>query len=159
RRDVNLPAGEAVIDVGGRAVLPGLVDGHGHLIHQARLRLSLDVAGLASEDAVAAHVQAAAARTPPRERITGRGWGQNRWTGPRFPTRVSLDRAAEHHPVALVRVDGHATWVNSAALQAAGITDATPDPAGGRLPRSADGHPTGLLVDTAQRLLEPVVPR
>jgi predicted amidohydrolase YtcJ len=159
RGDVNLPAGEPVIDVGGRAVLPGLVDGHGHLIYQARLRLALDVAGLPSEDAVAARVEAAAARTPHGEWITGRGWDQNRWTVPVFPARASLDRAAPRHPVALVRVDGHVTWVNSAALQAAGITGVTPDPAGGRLPRNADGSPTGLLVDTAQRLLEPVIPR
>ena len=159
RADVNLPAGETVIDLGGRAVLPGLVDGHGHLIHLARLRLRLDVAGAVSETAVADRVRALAATTPPGEWILGRGWDQNRWPGAPFPTGASLDAAAPHHPVALVRVDGHATWVNTLALRAAGIDATTPDPEGGRVTRAADGRPAGLLVDTAQRLLQPVLPR
>ena len=66
RRDVNVPAGEAEIDLGGRAVLPGLVDAHGHLMYLARLRLTLDVAGLASEAACAGHVAAACRVRPPR---------------------------------------------------------------------------------------------
>ena len=100
-------------------MLPGLVDAHGHLMYLARLRLALDVAGLASEAACAERV-AARARAPPRRASgsPGRGWDQNRWPGARFPTRASLDRAAPDHPVTLVRVDGHAIWANSAALRA-----------------------------------------
>src|SRR5262245_31452578 len=119
RGDVNVSAGEPEIDLGGRAVLPGLVDAHGHLMHLARLRLTLDVAGLPSEDACAQQVRARAAGLRPGEWIAGRGWDQNRWPGGRFPTRASLDRAAPHHPVALVRIDGHAIWANSAALRTA----------------------------------------
>src|SRR5262249_52411132 len=121
RRDVNATAGEPEIDLGGRAVLPGLVDAHGHLMHLARLRLALDLAGRPSEAVCAARVAARVAKTPPGQWIAGRGWDQNRWPGARFPTRASLDRAARHHPVALVRIDGHAIWANSAALRAAGI--------------------------------------
>ena len=131
RRDVNVPAGESEIDLGGRAVLPGLVDAHGHLMYLARLRLALDVAGLASEAACAGRVAARAASARPGEWIAGRGWDQNRWPGARFPTRASLDRAAPEHPVALVRVDGHALWVSSTALRIAGIGRHTPDPPGG----------------------------
>jgi len=159
RRDVNVPAGEAEIDLGGRAVLPGLVDAHGHLMYLARLRLTLDVAGLASEAACAEHVAARVASARPGEWIAGRGWDQNRWPGARFPTRASLDRAAPEHPVTLVRVDGHALWVSSTALRIAGIGRHTPDPPGGRLERDPSGEPTGVLVDTAQDLIRRVEPR
>jgi predicted amidohydrolase YtcJ len=159
RDDVNLPAGEAVVDLGGRAVLPGLVDGHGHLIHLARLRLRLDVGAATSEEHAAGLVRAASATRAAGEWVLGRGWDQNRWPEARFPSRASLDRASPRHPVALVRIDGHAIWANALALQAAGIDAATRDPEGGRVVKGADGQPTGLLVDTAQRLLEPVLPR
>src|SRR6185436_11591148 len=149
RRDLNAPVGEPEIDLGGRAVLPGLVDAHGHLMYLARLRLTLDVAGLASEADCAERVAARASTAPAGEWIAGRGWDQNRWPGARFPTRASLDRAAPGHPVALVRVDGHAIWANSAALRLAGIDRRTPDPPGGRLERDAAGEPIGILVDTA----------
>ena len=159
RADVNVPAGEREIDLGGRAVLPGLVDAHGHLMYLARHRLTLDVTGLPSEAACAEHAAGRAASTRAGEWITGRGWDQNRWPGERFPTRASLDRAVPRHPVALVRVDGHATWVNTAALRAAGIDRHTPDPPGGRLERDTKGEPTGILIDTAQELVRRVEPR
>ena len=159
RADVNPAAGEESLDLGGRCVLPGLVDAHGHLMHLARARLSLDARGLASEDEVARRVGERAAARPRGEWISGRHWDQNLWPGRRFPGKASLDRAAPEHPVALVRIDGHATWANSAALAAAGIDRATPDPPGGIVARDALGEPTGLLVDTAQRLLQRVEPR
>ena len=158
RGDVNVPAGEATLDLGGRAVLPGLVDAHAHLMYLARGRLTLDAAGVGSEEEIAQLVAERAARTPRGEWIGGRGWDQNLWPDRRFPSRDSLDRAAPAHPVALVRVDGHATWANSAALHAAGIDRATQDPAGGRVVKDARGEPTGLLIDTAQRLLQRAEP-
>ncbi|HEY7139681.1 MAG TPA: amidohydrolase [Methylomirabilota bacterium] len=159
RQDVNAPAGEPEIDLGGRAVLPGLVDAHGHLMYLARLRLTLDVAGLASETACAERVAVRATSVRAGEWISGRGWDQNRWPGARLPTRASLDRAAPEHPVALVRVDGHAIWASSAALRLGGIDRHTPDPDGGRLERDPSGEPTGILVDTAQELVRRVEPR
>jgi predicted amidohydrolase YtcJ len=159
RSDVNPAPGEEVVDLGGRAVLPGLVDAHGPLMHLARARLSLDARGLASEAEIARRVGERAAARPRGEWITGRHWDQNLWPGRAFPGKASLDRVAPDHPVALVRVDGHATWANSAALAAAGIDRATPDPPGGLVARDAHGEPTGLLIDTAQRLLQAVEPR
>ena len=159
RQEVNASAGEPEIDLDGRAVLPGLVDAHGHLMHLARLRVTLDVAGLPSEAACAERVALRAAGTPTGAWIPGRGWDQNRWPGAQFPTRASLDLAAPGHPVALVRIDGHAIWANSAALRAAGIDRHTADPPGGRLERDASGEPTGILVDTAQDLVRRVEPR
>ena len=158
RADVNPPAGEPVLVLGGRAVLPGLTDAHAHLMHLARARLAVDAGGALSEEDAAARVGAAAARLAPGEWIAGRGWDQNRWPGARFPTRVSLDRVAPRHPAALTRVDGHALWANSAALAAGGVDRRTPDPPGGLVARGPDGEPSGLLVDTAMRLVQAVQP-
>jgi predicted amidohydrolase YtcJ len=158
RGDVNPAAREPTLDLGGRAVLPGLVDGHGHLMLLARARLELDLTTADSEEEVARMVAAAAAPLRPGEWIGGRGWDQTRWPGQRFPTRASLDRAAPGHPVALVRVDGHATWASGAALARADITRHTTDPAGGRVVKDERGEPTGLLIDLAQDLIRSLVP-
>ncbi len=159
RIDVNAAQGEDIVDLGGRAAVPGLVDAHGHLMHLARVRLTLDLRGADSEEAAARRGGESAARVPRGEWISGRNWDQNLWPGARFPSRATLDRVAPDHPVALVRIDGHATWANSAALRAAGIERATRDPDGGLIARDGRGEPTGLLLDTAQRLLHGVEPR
>ena len=158
RGDVNPAAGERVLDLGGRAVLPGLVDGHGHLMLLARSRLELDLSSAESEEEIAGMVREASALRRPGEWIAGRGWDQTRWPGQRFPSRASLDRAAPRYPVALVRVDGHATWASGAALARAGITRATRDPEGGLVVKDECGEPTGLLVDLAQDLIRSLVP-
>ena len=145
RDEVNVSGAEEVVDLGGRTVVPGLVDAHGHLMHLARARLTLDAGGASSEAEVAERVAARAAKTPRGEWLGGRGWDQNRWPGRQWPTRASLDRAASHHPVALTRIDGHATWANSAALAAAGIDRTTREPTGGRILKDERGDPTGVL--------------
>lgn len=159
RGDASVSAREETIDLAGRAVLPGLVDGHAHLMHLARLRLTLNAAGRRSEEEIAGLVEARAVTARPGDWLGGRGWDQTLWPGARFPTKASLDRVAPRNPVALTRIDGHATWANSAALQAAGITRDTRDPVGGRIARGEDGEPTGLLIDTAQELLRRAEPR
>src|SRR5262245_55085118 len=159
RGDVNVSAAEEVVDLAGCAVVPGLVDAHGHLMHLARGRLTPDAGGARPEAEVAGRVAARAAKPPPGEWLGGRGWDQNRWLEREWPTRASLDRAAPHHPVALTRIDGHATWANSAALAAAGIDRATQEPAGGRILKDTRGEPTGVLIDTAQHLIQRAEPR
>jgi len=158
RGDVNPAAGEPTLDLGGRAVLPGLVDGHGHLMLLARARLELDLAGARSEDEIARMVAAAAARRPAGEWITGRGWDQTRWPGQAYPSRAALDRAAPGHPVALIRVDGHATWASGLALTRAGITRHSTDPPGGLIAKDGRGEPTGILIDLAQDIIRGLVP-
>jgi predicted amidohydrolase YtcJ len=158
RAEANLPDAEETIDLQGRAVLPGLVDGHAHLMGLARARMTLSAAGALSEEEVAQRVAAAAARARPGEWILGRGWDQTRWSSRRFPTRATLDRAAPANPVALTRVDGHATWASSLALREAGINAETPDPTGGLIVKDERGEPTGLLIDTAQRLVQRAQP-
>ena len=158
RGDVNPAAGEPTLDLGGRAVLPGLVDGHGHLMLLARARLELDLTAARSEDEIARMVAAAGARRPAGEWITGRGWDQTRWPGQAYPSRASLDRAAPGHPVALIRVDGHATWASGEALTRAGITRHSTDPPGGLIAKDAQGEPTGIVIDLAQDIIRGLVP-
>ncbi len=146
-----------VVDLAGKTATPGLVDGHCHLYGLGSSMESVGLKGLASEQVAAETVAAAAKGRPTGEWILGRGWDQNPWGGA-FPTRASLDAVLGDRPAALRRVDGHAVWVNTAALKKAGITRATPDPAGGKIIRDAGGEPTGVLVDLAMDLIDKHVP-
>jgi predicted amidohydrolase YtcJ len=146
--------GAAVVALGGRPVFAGWTDAHGHLSGLGR---SLDVAnlrGAPSAAEAARRIADAAARLAPGTWAEGRGWDQNLWPGAAFPDARDLDAVLPDRPAMARRVDGHAVWVNSAALKAAGITAATTDPAGGRILRRADGSPSGVLVDNAAGLID-----
>ena len=136
---INPPAGESIVDLDGRAVLPGLVDGHAHLMMLARSRLSLDLSHAQSEDEIARLVGAARGPRAGGRVADGARLGSDALARTRaFPRSASLDRVAPRHPVALTRVDGHATWANSAALaRPPASTRHGGDPAGGRIPRGA----------------------
>ncbi|MFY3745293.1 amidohydrolase [Anaeromyxobacter sp. Red801] len=147
------------LDLGRGSAVPGLVDAHGHVLGLARARREVRCEGAGSAEACAARVAERALATPPGRWIRGRGWDQNRWPGGAFPEAGPLSRAAPGHPVVLFRVDGHACWVNAAALAAAGIGPSTADPPGGRIVRDAAGLPTGVLVDAAMDLVTARLPR
>jgi len=139
------------VEVG--SAVPGLVDAHGHVFGLGRAGLEVSCADAPSAEACAARAAARARAAPPGAWIRGRGWDQNRWSGAAFPTRAALSRAVPDRPAVLVRVDGHAAWVNDAALAAAGVGRDTPDPPGGRILRAGDGEPSGVLVDGAMDLV------
>jgi predicted amidohydrolase YtcJ len=136
------------VDLGGAVVIPGLVDAHLHLRGIGRADRQLKLVGTESAAAVAELVQGATDR-PAGTWIRGRGWDQNDWAEQAFPTAAVLDAVAPEHPVWLTRVDGHAVWVNSKAMQLAGVTAETADPEGGQVVRGPDGAPTGVFVDAA----------
>jgi len=153
------------VDGGGRTLLPGLIDAHGHVIESpggsvglGLLLLQLDVSGTQSLAEVQERLKLYAAQNPGTGWIVGRGWNQEAWPNKAFPTAADLDAVVADRPVWLVRVDGHAAVGNSAALRAAGITSQTAVPAGGRIETDANGRPTGLLVDNAIRLVADVLP-
>ncbi len=146
------------IDLRGRAVIPGLTDAHAHFLGFAKLATRLDLAGTASLDEILGKVSAKLAAARTGDWILGRGWDQNDWPEPRYPERATLDRIAPDNPVYLVRVCGHAAYVNSAALRLAGISRNTPDPAGGKILRDARGEPTGILLDNALNLVSQSIP-
>ncbi|MFL5399550.1 MAG: amidohydrolase [Myxococcales bacterium] len=152
-RDVRL------VDVGPGCAVPGLADAHGHVALYGRTRSEVDCAGAASEAECAARAAKAAAKAPPGTWVRGGGWSHDLWREQRLPSAASLSAAVPDHPVALARSDVHALWVNDAALRAAGIDARTRDPDGGRIERSADGAPTGILVDNAMRFVFRAMPR
>ena len=147
-----------ILDAKGATIVPGLIDSHGHLEGLGSSLEILDLRGVTSGAEIAAKVKAAAAKAAPGEWIVGRGWDQNLWVTKQFPTTDALTQAAPKNPVALTRIDGHATWANRAALDAADINQNTKDPAGGRIIRDAQGKPAGVLVDTAQNLVRRKIP-
>jgi predicted amidohydrolase YtcJ len=146
------------LDANGHAIVPGFIDSHGHMAGLGDMLESVDLRDAGSIAEVAKRVRERAAETPNGEWIHGRAWDQTNWGG-EFPTATAIDGAAGDHPVYLVRVDGHAAWVNHRALEMAGITKQTQDPPGGRIIRDADGNPTGVLVDRAQGLVSNRIPK
>src|SRR5689334_2387697 len=138
-----------VVDAGGRAMIPGLQDAHGHVLGLGEQLAELAFRGTASFAEIAAKVAERAKTTAPDAWIIGRGWDQNDWADSAWPTRAALEAAAPGRRVWLTRVDGHAGLASSRALDEAGLTAKTPDPAGGRIIRAADGTPAGVLVDGA----------
>ncbi|MEA1071857.1 amidohydrolase [Sphingomonas sp. LY160] len=139
------------IDAGGRALLPGLVDAHGHVMGLGTAALQLDLTGTKSIAELQQRLRDYAAANPGKGWIRGRGWNQELWSDARFPTAADLDAAVDNRPVWLERVDGHASVGNSAALKAAGITAATKAPSGGRIEN-------GLFVDAAAALVDRKIP-
>ena len=151
--------GEArVVDLGGAYVYAGWADAHLHLLGLGRATETANLRGLPDADAAARAIQSAAASLPAASWAEGRGWDQNLWPGKEFPDARTLDRVLPDRPALARRVDGHAVWVNTAALRAAGIDARTVDPEGGRILRRSDGAPSGVLVDNAMDLLEAAMP-
>jgi predicted amidohydrolase YtcJ len=155
------------VDAGGRAVVPGFIDAHAHLMGLGYALLNADLVGTTSKEDVLARLAAFAETLPEGAWLTGRGWDQNDWPAAEdgshpFPTRHDLDALFPDRPVWLRRVDGHAGWANTAALRAAGLDPDAPAPEapeGGAVHADALGRPTGLFVDTAMPLVGDAVPK
>lgn len=141
----------------GLTMLPGLIDAHGHVIGLGFAALTLDLSGTASLAEAQAAIKAYAAKYPDRRWILGRGWNQEKWGLGRFPTAAELDAAVADRPVWLERIDGHAGWANSRAMEIAGITAASKAPAGGRI-ELAGSRPSGIFVDAATELVTRHIP-
>ncbi|MGQ9516501.1 MAG: amidohydrolase [Anaerolineae bacterium] len=147
------------IDLAGRLVLPGFCDCHVHLMEYALRRRQVNLSGTRSVDEALERVRGAARHTPPGEWILGGGWDPNIWEPASFPTRWMLDAVCRDHPVALDSKDLHSLWVNSLALEHAGINVGTPDPSDGRIVRDESGEPTGILCEMpAKELIWSAVP-
>lgn len=155
----NKPIWDYRYDLGGRTVLPGFIDGHGHVMGLGFASLSLDLSDTRSLEEAKAKVADYVKRNPDRTWVLGRGWNQESWGLGRFPTAADLDAVAGGRPVWLARADGHAGWASSAAITAANVTAATAAPAGGRIEKTAGGAPAGVFVDNAMTLVERAVPR
>lgn len=146
------------IDGEGRTLLPGLIDAHGHVLDLGLESVQIDLTGTTSLSDAQNRVRNYTRANLRGDWLLGGGWNQEIWKLGRFPTARELDAVVADRPVVLDRVDGHAKWLNSKALAAAGISKTTADPSGGRIERDADGNPSGVLVDKAMALIERKVP-
>ena len=146
-----------VVDLAGGTLVPGFQDAHVHPLHGGTAMLRCDLHDVRGRDAVLAAIRAYAESHPDAAWILGAGWYMADFPGG-TPTREDLDAVVPDRPAFLTNRDGHGAWVNSRALQLAGVGASTPDPVDGRIERSADGAPSGTLHEGAKRLVEQFAP-
>ncbi|HEY6192192.1 MAG TPA: amidohydrolase [Bacteroidota bacterium] len=149
---------DTVIDLEGKTVVPGFIDAHAHISGLGQLMQSVILVGTSSPEEIVGLVRARTREVAPGAWIHGRGWDQNRWENKEFPSASQLDAVSPDHPVVLIRIDGHAIWVNTRALELAQVSRSTQDPPGGRIIRTRSGEPTGVFLDEARALIERFVP-
>lgn len=156
--EVILAAGRGarVVDLGGRAVVPGFIDAHHHLSMAVLLRGAADCRppGTLSIGQLALRMRDAAAKLSRDQWVVGFGYDERRLRERRHPTRAELDLACPDHPAIALHSSYHQCVANSRALEVAGIGRETPDPAAGRIVRGRRGEPAGLLVETAMAPVE-----
>lgn len=146
-----------VIDLAGRLLVPGFQDAHVHPVWGGLDMLRCDLAPLATRDEYLARIAAYAGAHPDDDWILGGGWQMSAFPGG-TPTAADLDTVVPDRPAFLPNRDGHGAWVNSRALELAGITRETPDPADGRIERDAAGNPSGTLHEGAMGLVNRLLP-
>lgn len=145
-------------DMQGKTILPGLTDAHIHIQHYALGLTKIDCETKTKAECLQ-RVAERVKNSKPGEWVLGHGWNQNEWTdNAGWPTLGELDALAPNNPVYLTAKSLHAGWVNSAALKSANIVNQTPDPKNGAIQRDANGNATGILLETAMRLISAVLP-
>ena len=151
--------GTQVIDLAGRLAIPGLIESHGHFMNFGLSKMTLDLMDVKDWNEIVSMVAAAAKQAKPGEWLIGRGWHQEKWASvPQpnvegFPFHDALSKVSPNNPVMLTHASGHASFVNAAAMAAAGLTEKTPDPAGGEILKDKAGRPIGLLRETASGIV------
>jgi predicted amidohydrolase YtcJ len=146
-----------VVDLRGRALLPGFQDAHVHPAFAGVTMIGCNLIGATSLDEALARIAAYGQEHPEREWIAGSGWRME-WFPAGTPDRLTLDRVTSGRPAYLSNRDGHGAWANTRALELAGIDARTPDPADGRIEREPDGGPQGTLHEGAANLVGCLVP-
>ena len=147
-----------VIDIKGQTMLPGIIDAHGHISSLGYSLMQIDLRETKSALEAAKKISDYANKRPFLKWVRGRGWNQELWPDKEFPNTQLIDELVPNRPVWLERIDGHAGWANSKALELAGITTNTLAPAGGEILRDSNSEPTGILIDNAMHLVEEVIP-
>ncbi len=152
-------SGTCMIELPGRLIIPGLIDGHCHLVKFGQVLKWIDLRGLSSLADCRERIRQAVQYSKPGEWIIGRGWDQHLWAEKREPTRHDLDDLTPGNPTAMVRVCGHSIWTNTLALTRSGINTQTPNPPGGRIERDpVSNEPTGLIYETLSLIVDHIPP-
>jgi len=149
--------GTRKVDLRGRMVVPGFQDAHVHPPHAGLERLRCDLNDAGGPEEYARLIREYVAAHPDESWVLGGGWALDHFPGG-TPHRTVLDALAPDRPAFLTNRDGHGAWVNSRALQMAGIRRDTPDPPDGRIERDVDGEPAGMLHEGAMDLVERLIP-
>jgi len=147
---------DSLVNAEGKAVYSGLYDAHAHFYGLGQMLDQADLVDTKSPDEIIERLKKYQSEHPEAVWIIGRGWDQNDWPVKEFPTKEILDKAFPDQPVYLARIDGHAGWINSKALQLAKITADTKVEGG--LVVLKNGQPTGVLIDRAQQLVKTLNP-
>ncbi|RAG87479.1 amidohydrolase [Streptacidiphilus pinicola] len=150
--------GTEIVDLRGKALLPGFQDAHVHAVYGGVEMGECDLSGVTDLGEYRRRIAAYAATHPAQPWITGAGWAMEAFDGGQ-PHRALLDEIVPDRPVFLLNRDHHGAWANSRALELAGITAQTPDPADGRIEREPDGTPSGMLQEGATNLVARLVPK
>ncbi|KAK9805273.1 hypothetical protein WJX72_010387 [[Myrmecia] bisecta] len=146
------------VNLRGKFVVPGFIDSHVHLIQGGYSLSRVYMEGVTTKEGFVAAVKEAADAAPPGSWILGGIWGEQNWGG-ELPHRSWIDSVSPHHPVLLTRMCGHMALANSRALEAAGIGRGAADPDGGQIKKDASGEPTGILTETAMKLVAQLLPK
>ncbi|MFD0144856.1 MULTISPECIES: amidohydrolase [unclassified Streptomyces] len=146
-----------VVDLRGKLLLPGFQDAHVHAVFAGTELAECDLTGTVGVEDYLTRIREFAEAHPDRPWITGGGWSMESFEGG-LPTRQLLDSVVPDRPVYLVNRDHHGAWANTRALEHAGLTRETPDPADGRIEREPDGTPSGTLQEGATGLVSRLVP-
>ena len=148
-----------IIELNGRFVMPGFIEGHGHFMSLGRSKQILDLNEVNNWGEIVTKVAIAVDKAKPGEWIFGRGWHQDKWQSvpsdavDGVPINETLNKISPENPVILGHASGHAAFWNDAALEIAGVNNETIDPEGGTIVRDSTGKATGLMRETAQRLI------
>ncbi len=151
-------ASTEVVDLAGRLLVPGFQDAHVHPAGAGTELGQCDLSGAVTLEEYRRRIRAYADAHPDLPWITGGGWSMETFPGG-TPTREQLDDVVADRPAYLVNRDHHGAWANTRALELAGLTAGTADPADGRIERDAVGGPSGMLQEGAMRLVGDLVPR
>ena len=155
--------GTAVMDLQGRLAIPGFVESHAHFTGVGDAKMQLNLMDVKSWEAIVGMVAEAVKTAQPGQLVRGRGWHQSKWNSvptpnvEGVPLHQTLSAVSPNNPVILRHASGHAAIANAKAMELAGISRRTPNPAGGEIVKDARGNPTGYLKETAQQLLAPLL--
>lgn len=146
------------VDLKGKAMYPGLVDSHLHIVGHGEKIVNLDLSAMTSPEEVKNALEAKVSKLEPGEWLVGEGWNENQWEDPRVIHKRELDAITTEHPVILSRICRHALIANSKAMEVAGVAETARDPQGGLVDRDEKGITTGYFLDTAQDYIRQAVP-
>jgi len=133
------------INAGGKTIIPGFVDSHTHFLFLAQSLGMVDVDGIDSLEETLVLIKKHVEKLSPGEWVVGKGFSPDRWKQFQLPDKYMLDKISGNLPALIFSKDQHMIWVNSKALEIAGVNSSTPQPEGGLIEQRENGEPSGIL--------------